>query len=207
MRMPLNHFFCATLLLLAFGNVMGRATESQTVRGSEMLAPGRAITCSMHEPLREPLDPPVTSALPHHEKFAAADHFNENIAPGAEVRISWLGATFMRRFAVKIEEDAGQATLQTYDLTRPSRDDQIVAELGDRYEAKLADVWCLLRRQPNGEDGILKTNAAPNVFFVRDATGALGAVDAVWGGAGWEIGASGVEGQRQWPSGSRVISR
>jgi hypothetical protein len=67
--------------------------------------------------------------------------------------------------------------------------------------------WCLLKLQANGEDGALQTNAFPNIFFVRDVTGVLGAVDALWAGAGWEIGASPVEGQREWPSGSRVIAR
>ena len=137
----------------------------------------------------------------------AGEHFKENISPAAEARISWLGATFMRRFAVKIEDDPGEVMLQTYALNRSSSNIQIIAELDDRDETKLTDLWCLLKLQANGEDGVLQTNAIPNIFFVRDAAGELGAVDAIWAGAGWEIGASQVEGQRQWPSGSRVISR
>jgi hypothetical protein len=62
--------------------------------------------------------------------------------------------------------------------------------------SNLADVWCLLRRQANGEDGALQTNSVPTIFFVRDGTGELGVVDLVWGGAGWEIGASPVGDKR-----------
>jgi hypothetical protein len=73
-------------------------------------------------------------------------------------------------------------------------------------ETRLADLWCLLKSQANGETGVL-VNAVPNVFYVRDYTGILGAIDVVWGGAGWEIGASPADGDRQWPSGTRVLSR
>lgn len=113
----------------------------------------------------------------------------------------------MRRFAVKVEDDTVDVTLQTHALSRSSSDTQVIAELDDRHETKLTDLWCLLKLQASGQDGALQTNAAPNIFFVRDAGGVLGAVDAIWGGAGWEIGASQVEGQRRWPSGSHVISR
>jgi hypothetical protein len=208
MRQPLIQIFCAAVLMLAIGHVDAGGIENQPASPRfEVLAPGPTIRCLPQQTPAEPLDPPATSALPRHEEFVAADHFKENISPGAKARISWLGATFTRRFAAKVEGDANEVTLQTYALTRSSRDLEIIAELDDRYETKLADVWCLVGRQPNGEDGTLQTNAAPNIFFVRDATGALGAVDAVWAGAGWEIGASRVEGQRRWPSGSRVISR
>jgi hypothetical protein len=155
----------------------------------------------------EPADPSVTAAISR--KFIASQRFKENTLPTAEVKISWLGATFMRRFAVKIEDDTNDndVALQIHALNRASSNSQIIAELHDRHETRIADVWCFLKLQAKGEDGVSQTNAVPNIFFVRDATGELGAVDTVWGGAGWEIGASPLGGQRQWPSGSRVISR
>jgi hypothetical protein len=207
MRPPLSLIF-SFLLVLAAGNVGSASNENNPARaGFEGLVPGPRATCSRHRAPAEPLDPPTTSALPHHEKFVASRHFKENISSAAEARISWLGAAFMRRFAVKVEDGTDEVTLQTYALSRSSSDTQIIAELDDHHETKLADLWCLLRLQANGEDGALQTNAAPNLFFVRDAAGVLGAVDAIWAGAGWEIGASQVDGQRRWPSGSRVISR
>jgi len=205
MRPPLS-LICSFLLVLAVGNAGSAANKNNPTRaGLEALVPGPRITCSQHR-APEPFDPPTTSALPHHEKFVAGRYFKEDISSAAEARISWLGATFMRRFAVKVEDDADDVTLQIHALGRSSSDTQIITELDDRHETKLADLWCLLKLQANGQDGALQTNAAPNIFFVRDATAVLGAVDAIWAGAGWEIGASQVEG-RQWPSGSRVISR
>ena len=207
MRPPLS-LICSFLLVLAAGNVGSASNENNPARaGFEGLVPGPRATCSRHRAPAEPLDPPTTSALPHHEKFVAGRHFKENISSAAEVRISWLGAAFMRRFAVKVEDDTVDVTLQTHALSRSSSDTQIIAELDDRHETKLTDLWCLLKLQANGQDGALQTNAAPNIFFVRDAAGVLGALDAIWAGAGWEIGASQVEEQRRWPSGSHVISR
>jgi hypothetical protein len=205
MRCQLPKIVLISLCILSVSGAV--AFDNQTARSPAVLAPGPGGICSQHQGPGEASDPSTTSALPHHERYVAGARFKENISSDAQVRISWLGATFTRRFGDKTEEDANEATFQTHTVIRSSGDREIIAELDDRHETKLADVWCLLTRQPNGEDGTLQTNGAPNVFFVRDARGDLGAVDAVWGGAGWEIGASQVEGQRQWPSGSRVISR
>ena len=208
MRQPLSRILYSALLVLAVGGVHAFANENQMpLAGPATMLPGPKVRCSPRGAPAEPLDPPATSAVPGQEKFVAGKHFKENISPGAEVRISWLGATFMRRFAAKVEDDTDDVTLQTYALSGPSGDTQIIAELDDHAETELADLWCLLERQANGEDGALQTDAVPNVFFVRDITGALGAVDAIWAGAGWEIEASQVNAKRQWPSGSRVISR
>jgi hypothetical protein len=207
MPQPLSRILCSTLLFLAVGNVGSVAIENQSARAGRALVHGPKVTCSRHEAPPGPLDPQTTSALPHHGEFVAGKYFKENISPAAEVRISWLGATFMRHFAVKIEDNTDDVTLQTYTLSRASTDTQIVAEFDDHHETKLADLWCLLKLQANGEDGALQTNAVLNIFFVRDAAGVLRAVDALWAGAGWEIGASPVEGHREWPSGSRVIAR
>lgn len=207
MPQPLSRIVCTTLLFLAVGNVGSMAIENQSAHAGLALVHGPRVTCSRHEAPAGPLDPPTTSALPRREEFMAGKYFKENISPAAEVKISWLGATFMRDFAVKVEDNTDDMTLQTFTLSRASTDTQIVAEFDDLHETKLADLWCLLKLQANGEDGALQTNAVPNIFFVRDATGVLGAVDALWAGAGWEIGASPVEGQREWPLGSRVIAR
>ena len=206
MRRRLGQILCSTLLLLTAGNARLAAIENEpAAANSAALGPGTNAGCSRRPTPVEPADPSVTAAIPN--KFIASQRFRENTSPAAEVRISWLGATFMRRFAVKIEDDTNDVALQIHALNKASSDSQLIAELHDRYETRLAEVWCFLKLQANGEVGALQTNAVPNIFFVRDAAGELGAVDAIWGGAGWEIGASPVGGQRQWPSGSRVISR
>jgi hypothetical protein len=170
--------------------------------GGARLGPARGVACSL--PPRGPDS--STSAIQHDERFVAREHFKEDIRPGAPVRISWLGATFVRRFASKVEA-ARDTLLQTFVLQSPSNDREIITELGDGHETTLADVWCLLRLQASGEPGALQTNSTPNIFFVRDGAGQLGVVDAIWGGAGWEIGASPFGDKRAWSVGTRVISR
>ena len=206
MRRRLSQLLCSTLLLLIAGNARLAAIENEpAAANAAALGPGTSIRCSPRAAPAEPADPSVTAAISR--KFIASQRFREDTTPAAEVRISWLGATFMRRFAVKTEDDTNEVALRIHVLNRASIGSQIIAELHDRHETRLADVWCFLKRQANGEDGALQTNAVPNIFFVRDAAGELGAVDAIWGGAGWEIGASPMGSQRQWPSGSRIISR
>jgi hypothetical protein len=203
-RLSLN---LGLVFVLAIWGFSAAADENRLDSGrSASIAPALRIECSLNRKTGEPFDPPSTSAIPQTEQFVAREHFKEDIAPTAGVKISWLGATFIRRFAAKVEA-AGVTSLQTYILKNPSNDRAIIAELGNRHETKLADVWCLLGLQAKGEDGALQTNSVPNIFFVRDGAGELGVVDAVWGGAGWEIGASPVGDKRTWPSGTRAVSR
>ncbi|MGH6754372.1 MAG: hypothetical protein ACREDP_19630, partial [Bradyrhizobium sp.] len=114
----------------------------------------------------ESADPSVTAAISR--KFIASQRFREDTSPAAEVRISWLGATFMRRFAVKTEDDTDEVAFQIRALNKASSDNQIITELHDRHEIRLAHVWCILKLQANGGGGALHTNAVPNIFFVRD---------------------------------------
>ncbi|WGD50584.1 hypothetical protein QA641_34100 [Bradyrhizobium sp. CB1650] len=193
--------------VLAIWACSAAADENRPDNGrSASVVPGDRIECSLKRKTGEPLDPPSTSAIPQTEAFVAREHFREDITPAAEVKISWLGATFVRRFAVKVET-TGDTSLQSYVLKVPSSATDISGDLTTRDETKLADVWCLLRLQANGESGALDINSAPNIFFVRDAMGELGVVDALWGGAGWEIGASPLGSQQTWPRGARVFSR
>ncbi|MES5487658.1 hypothetical protein QMZ05_33335 [Bradyrhizobium sp. INPA03-11B] len=177
-----------------------------TKPGQSAIAADR-VTCSLQPKAVEPSDPSSTSAIPHVEKFVAKEHFKEDIASNAPVKISWLGATFAKRFANKIEDDAGGASLQSYDLSAASSDNEILAKLGQGHESRLADVWCALKQQPNGSSGSLEISSKPNVFYVRDTAGELGAVDVLWGGVGWEIGASPVSDKPRWQAGTRVFSR
>lgn len=205
MRRPwLNPCLASVLAVWAFS---ATADETKPDNGrSASVVPGVRIECSLRRKADEPSDPASTSSIPQPDAFVARDHFKEDITPAAQVKISWLGATFVRRFAVKVET-VGDTSLQTYALNAPSNDEEIIRDLGTHDESKLVDVWCLLRLQANGESGALQTNAVPNIFFVRDGTGDLGVIDALWGGAGWEIGASPVGNQRTWATGTRVFSR
>jgi hypothetical protein len=202
-RLSLN---LSLVFFLAAPGFSVAADDTKIGRPNSVIATAR-VGCSLHPKAEEPSDPSSTSAIPHAEKFVAREHFKEDISSGAAVRISWLGATFARRFTGKVEGDTGGTSFRTYVLNSSSSDQEILAELGQGHESSLVDVWCLLRQQPSGDGGALQTSSNPNIFFVRDLAGELGVVDASWGGVGWEIGASPVGDKRRWPSGTRVFSR
>jgi hypothetical protein len=144
--------------------------------------------------------------VPAFTHFVAADHFREGRTPGG-LSITWIGANFLRRFAHKVEEYASARELDVYELKRSAGNDAIIDDIGGQPETTLHDVWVLLERQAHGEEGPLRTDSRPNVFYVRDAEGVLWAVDAVWGGAGWEIGASALDERRPWGAPASVIAR
>jgi hypothetical protein len=219
-RVP-SYVISAALFLLPVNEPRADAgaISSQNIQATEVRADRAAandldvlmsqgeVRCPASERSLEPTDPPTTSALDGGGQFVASEHFREIASSNAEVKISWLGATFKQRFLHKIEDDESGVLLRTFVLRKSSGDAEIVAELSIQNETKLGDLWCLLSLQPNGESGTLLTNAVPNVFYIRDVDGILGAVDAVWGGAGWEIGASSVDGSARWLAGRQVISR
>ncbi|MFB6421136.1 MULTISPECIES: hypothetical protein [Bradyrhizobium] len=204
-RLRFTPYFITIMATSSLG-VMADDRELGKQRSSSIV-PDVRVECSLTGNTGQPFDPPTTSTIPQTEAFVAGKHFKENITPGARVKISWLGATFARRFAVKVEASTDDASLQAYVLRSPASDTEIIGELNARNETKLGDVWCLLSLQGNGESGALQIDSRPNVFFVRDGRGDLGVVDAIWAGAGWEIGASPIGDQRKWPRGARIFAR
>src|SRR5579864_157247 len=151
------------------------------------------------EPAPAPLsDPTVTSSLPDRgassalldfvasiavpgiERFSAADNFQEH-QPPLQLQIAWLGDNFRKHFLSDIEAHVPAGTLDVYRLRRPAHDDNIAAAVGGQREAKLYDVWTLITCQSQGKIDLLLTDGTPNFFYVRDSTGAIWAVDAVWG--------------------------
>lgn len=205
--MPLpGRLLCAMLVIL-----QTVAALSQTLSGEPgspaLLARQGSFVCQVPPRSTELFDPPTTSSLPGAESFVVRQHFRLDTGPASDVAVSWLGATFMQRYGGKIENGVAVAPLQIFTLGGAARDREIMAALAGRHETELSAIWCSLRMQAHGEAGALLTTAVPNVFYARDTAGALGAIDVVWGGAGWEIGASSIEGERHWPAGARVLSR
>lgn len=145
--------------------------------------------------------------LPGRARFVAAEHFRKSIASEARVRIAWIGRNFRRHFLSKIEENVRPAEIGIHRLRRSARDAAIIDAIGERHETDLAHLWAMLLRQPAGETGALAVRGSANVFYIRAANGTLWAVDAVWGGAGWEIGASATDDPRPWRAGRVIISR
>ena len=152
------------------------------------------------------LDFVASVAVPGIERFSAADTFQEH-QPPLQVQVAWLGDNFRKHFLNAIEVHVPAGTLDVYRLRQPARDDSIAAALGGQREAKLYDVWTLINCQSQGKIDLLLTDGTPNFFYVRDSAGVIWAVDAVWGGAGWEIGASPLQDPRPWGRGRQVILR
>lgn len=177
---------------------------SATATKSERLRLVSKIRCPPSADTTEPL---TTSALRGGATFVAHDRLREGVSNRSEVRISWLGAGFGRRYLAKVEPPAGVVSLRVFVLDKPSRSVAIAETMHHPYETRLADIWCLLKLQPNGDPGALSVNATSNLFFVRDSVGALGVVDVLWSGAGWEIGASSIARSRPWSAGRQVITR
>jgi hypothetical protein len=143
-----------------------------------------------------------TVTVPGADSFSAATHFREGPA-----LITWIGDNFRERFLPKVEFNISAAVLDVFRLRRSALDPEIRSELGGYPEVSLHDIWILLLWQSRGQTGPLLTNATPNIFYVRDVSGKVWAVDAVWGGAGWEIGASSLDDPRLWRHGRQVIAR
>lgn len=176
------------------------------VSDSDVLTPRGSLRCPASDPSSDPSDPATTSSLPRGPQFVVRDHFREDSSSQAEVSIAWLGAMFIQQFLDKIEDEDDGAVVRAFVLREAARDTQILDALDNGAETQLGDLWCLLKRQPKGESGTLLTQAAPNVFYIRDVQGIRRAVDAVWNGAGWEIGASTI-GPNRWLAGRQVFSR
>ncbi len=142
-------------------------------------------------------------------KFVAAEHFRVDIGRKAKVQITFLWDNFSMYFVPKIEEDVPAGELNVSKLLEPSLDARIIAELGERHETYLADLWSLLKQQPNGESGPLLTDGKGNIFYIRDANGTLWTVNAFWnsGYGGWYLYIRSVESLRRWCDGLRVVSR
>ncbi|MFC0241455.1 hypothetical protein [Rhodopseudomonas telluris] len=195
----------AALVFVGIINWQAAAQAQSALLGvapeAELLQPLEARGC----PPAEPSDPATTASLG--DRFVAAQHFRETASARNGVAISWLGTMFRQRFVTKTEPASARTMLQPLRLRRPARASEIVAWLGDRGEVTLGELWCLLSLQPNGEQGALLTNAIPNLFFVRDREEKLWTVDVVWGGPGWEIGASAIDGDRRWEAGAQPFSR
>lgn len=150
-------------------------------------------------------------ALPAIEMFKAKDHFKVGEVRG--VNIGWLGENFKQVFLNgkgKIEVEVPETTLRIHQLIKRSVDEQIIAELGGEKmaETTLAQVWQMFTKQGHGEAGDLRVDGyIANIFYVRDATGALWAVGCRWFSYGWEVGAGPVTNSDGWYTEGWVLSR
>ncbi len=143
----------------------------------------------------------TTVAVSGAQRFVAAENLQE-------ANVGWTGENFKRLFLNKIEENVSEAKLVVSRLERASLDAPILAELGGKAETSLSHMFDLLKKQANGEDGILLTNGYANIFYIRGADGNLWAVYARWFSVfhSWRVVARSVEYPYRWDDGGQVLS-
>jgi hypothetical protein len=118
------------------------------------------------------------------------------------------GDNFTSWFTGKVEENAPEGTLVPFALERNAYDREIIADLGgeEKAEVTLTEVWRLMERQANGQEGALLTNGWANIFYVRDVNGVLRAVVVYWHDVGWRASADAL-GDSRWYDDDLVFSR
>jgi len=152
----------------------------------------------------------ITSiVVPAQSRFVARDHFIVDTGKTAKVKIAFVGNDFRNWFIDKIEDPTTETELAFHKLEENSRDDRILAELGDRQETTLSQFCALLAEQASGEEGALLTNGWANIFYIRDAKSILRAVIAYWlaDRGGWDVRARSVVHVYEWHAGHQVVSR
>lgn len=143
------------------------------------------------------------------KKFVAKDNFVVDISDEAKVKISYLYDNFKTWFMEKTEEAFSGSTIYGRQLKKNSLDGPILAELGGREvaETTLTELHAAMAAQPNGESGPLLNDGSDNIFYIRDVTGKLRAVDVYWSDDGWRMEAYSVPDLLVWFADYCVFSR
>jgi hypothetical protein len=146
------------------------------------------------------------------EAFRAVDFYKEKDQPdGIEF---WFGENLKQNFLTgigRIELDAPVAALNVCRVLEKSQDASIIAALGCNYTIRTCLTYMaqFIRKQPEGQKGILHTNKRANVFYAEDDNGELWTFYCMWVSAGnpnWFVDAVPVAGPGEWDAGSRIFS-
>ena len=152
-------------------------------------------------------------------KFVAKDNFVLDTSDKAEVKISYLGDNFKAWFLAgvgKIEDPISKQILRygklrksATDMPRKPGEAAIIPELGGetKVETTLSEMFSLIRKQPDGKEGVLLNNGWANILDIRDQNGVLRAVSVYWRDDGWDVDADSVEHSFEWLAGRQVFSR
>ncbi len=157
------------------------------------------------------LDLVTSLSVSAREKFVAKEHFKVDTGRKAKVKIAFLWDNFSKHFLPKTEEGVLAGEIKVHKLLQSSLDAPIMTELGDPtvYSTTLADMWAMLEKQANGEEGALLVNGYANIFYIHDTEGNLWAVYAYWGAGdgGWGVEARSVDYPDRWSAVNQVLSR
>jgi hypothetical protein len=137
------------------------------------------------------------------EPFVVRNKFVLNTEEGAQVKIVFLERNFQKWFGGKIEEPVIEATLCYAKLRRPSLIRPVFKELGDKAETTFTQIYALMERQANGEEGVLFVNGRMNIFCVVNGL----AVIVYWHGGGWYVTVRPVDNSFGWSYSDQVFFR
>lgn len=144
------------------------------------------------------------------KKFVVKDNFKVGVNEEAQVEIFYLGGNFKKWFLEKTEEPNPDPNGTVYGclLRKSSVDSFILSELGgqEKAETTMAEIYAMMECQANGKSGDLLNNGWPNIFYVRDITGTLRAMDVRWSDVGWHVDAFSIDNPFEWDSNSQVFS-
>ena len=120
--------------------------------------------------------------LPNKKRFVARKSFKTPECKG--VKIGVIYDSFADLFLDKIEKPSSIRKLH-YHVVQPhasSKNDSIIANLGGKVlaETTLFDIFFLMKKQGNGDSGVLLANGQANVFYVKDVRGVIRSVDLAW---------------------------
>ncbi len=125
------------------------------------------------------------------DDFLVSDYFRRGVVNGVEIQIGSIGNNFTLLFADQRVGCHRASRLLWQDLGRSGSSQEIMRTLGGetKIETNLAEIYFLLRRQNEGQEGFLLTNGQENLFYVRDSRGELCIIGVRLHLSGWMIGA------------------
>lgn len=130
-----------------------------------------------------------TVTFPGTVKFAASENFVINTLESAPIKISYLGKNFPVWFGEKVENDLPPSTLTYSKLMQDSNDTEILGAISNKEneDVFLCEMFYLMSKQPNGEEGILLNDGGVNFFYIKDVSGVLRTIRLLWQDGGWGI--------------------
>lgn len=152
------------------------------------------------------LDTTTTSATT--ERFVAKDKFKLKNKGGICSSISSNFKTWYLFPNYKIEEPQAEQKLRFGTLLQTVTDRPIINELGEvKAETTLTDLFDLMSKQSNREEGNLVTDGHWNIFCIRDINDVLRTVGVCWVRDGWYADAYVLRSAYKWDANSRVFYR
>lgn len=141
--------------------------------------------------------------------FCVEMFFKLNKEENGLPKISSIGDNFTTWFGRKVQKPIKAGTLCYHKLRESSVDGPIITALGGEAKAEttLSEMFSLMEKQKNGEDGCLLNNGYANIFHIKDQNGVLRAVSVYWDDDGWDVRAYSVDDPDRWGGGCQVFSR